>query len=421
MSFEERLARVVELSEALAAHKARFQALAARELNFTYKDTAFEVDITAANLRRFVEAAAGLRHRRPLAAPGQRWAVMLSYNGSAWVNVVITSAYLVGNRVLVKFASRGSGLMRQTQEIYRSRFGDQVDFFFGSGRDFVANCLKDSEIAGLVFFGFDKNLLPYEDAFRQTGKKVIFEGPGADPFIVFPEADLEFALAELLDAKFSYSGQTCTAPKRIFIHRRIYEDFLARLVERVQALKVGPPDDPRTEVSPLGSELAVIRIREQLADAAARGGRILVGGRLDGLLVYPTVIRDATDDMLGFREECFGPVIFAAAFDQEAEVIERARRHQYGLRAALFGGEAARRAAAALKGEDYCQPVPGYTFGKFGTVGVNETRAESWEGAFITKPVGGYGYSGWIWETVAGRFQLKQGPKLITLETSHPG
>ncbi|MGQ9688182.1 MAG: aldehyde dehydrogenase family protein [Desulfobaccales bacterium] len=421
MSFEERLARVVDLSQALLAHKVRLQELAARELNFTYKDTAFEVDITAVNLQRFAAVADSLRQRQPLAGPGQRWAVMLSYNGSAWVNVVIASAYLVGNRVLVKFASRGRGLMRQTQEIYRPRFGDQVDFFFGSGRDFVARCLEDSEIAGLVFFGFDQNLLPYEEAFRQSGKKVIFEGPGSDPFIVFAEADLEFALTELLNAKFSYSGQTCTAPKRIFIQRPIYEEFLDRLVGRVQALKVGPADDPRSEVSPLGSELAVTRIREQLADAAARGGRILWGGRLEGLLVYPTVIRDATDDMLGFREECFGPVIFAAPFADETEVMARARRHKYGLRAALFGKEAAHRVAAALKGEDYCHPVPDYTFGKFGTVGVNEPRAESWEGAFITKPVGGYGYSGWIWETVEGRFRLKQGPKLITLETSLPG
>jgi len=124
--------------------------------------------------------------------------------------------------------------------------------------------------------------------------------------------------------------------------------------------------------------------------------------------------------MLGFKEECFGPVIFAAPFETAEEVTARAREHQYGLRAALFGGEAARRTAAALQGEDYCHPVPGYTFGKFGTVAVNDTRLESWRGAFVTQPVGGYGYSGWIWETVDGRFRLKQGPKLITLETSLP-
>ncbi len=73
---------------------------------------------------------------------------------------------------------------------------------------------------------------------------------------------------------------------------------------------------------------------------------------------------------------------------------------------------------AALKGQNYCHQVPDYTFGKFGTVSLNETRAESWRDALVTKAVGGYGYSGWIWESVAGRFRLKQGPKLIHLETS---
>jgi succinate-semialdehyde dehydrogenase/glutarate-semialdehyde dehydrogenase len=62
--------------------------------------------------------------------------------------------------------------------------------------------------------------------------------------------------------------------------------------------------------------------------------------------------------------------------------------------------------------------VPAYTFGKFGTVAYNQRRAESWRGAFVTLPVGGYGYSGWIWETVGGRFQIKQGPKLLSTETS---
>ena len=77
-------------------------------------------------------------------------------------------------------------------------------------------------------------------------------------------------------------------------------------------------------------------------------------------------------------------------------------------------------AAETLKGKDYCHPVNSYTFGTFGTVAYNETRATSWRGAFITKPVGGYGYSGWIWETAGGKFCMKQGPKLLSTETSVP-
>ena len=76
------------------------------------------------------------------------------------------------------------------------------------------------------------------------------------------------------------------------------------------------------------------------------------------------------------------------------------------------------RLGAELVGEPYCHRVTEMTFGRFGTVSVNKPRAESWVGAFVSKPVGGYGYSGWIWETVQGEFILKQGPKLLSLETS---
>jgi hypothetical protein len=105
------------------------------------------------------------------------------------------------------------------------------------------------------------------------------------------------------------------------------------------------------------------------------------------------------------REEVFGPVAFTTPFDTEEEAVRRARSHKYGLRASVFGGEAASRTAAALKGEDYCHPVPGFTFGRFGTVALNQSRAETWRDAFVTKAVG-------------GEFRLKQGPKLLSLETS---
>jgi succinate-semialdehyde dehydrogenase/glutarate-semialdehyde dehydrogenase len=271
-----------------------------------------------------------------------------------------------------------------------------------------------------VVFGFDENIMPYQEAVERSGKKFIFEGPGQDPFIVFPDADLDLALEDLVVAKYIYSGQTCTAPKRIFIHRSIYETFLERLVDRVKRLIVGDPADEKTDVSPVASGLAVRRIGIQLEDAVHKGAQILVGGRIEGNLIHPTVVKNATDDMLGMREEVFGPVAFTSSFETPEEVLARAKDHKYGLRAAVFGGKVAREVAAVLRWEDYCHPVPDYTFGKFGTVAYNEPRSISWRGAFITKPVGGYGYSGWIWETVDGRFRIKQGPKLFSIETSVP-
>jgi acyl-CoA reductase-like NAD-dependent aldehyde dehydrogenase len=420
MSFAERLQKILDLGNALQVHKKEIVASAVKDLQFTVKDSVKEVDIAIDRLKMFEETEHFLGARAPLGGSGSRVSLMLSYNGSAWINTAITSIYLVGNRVNVKFSSKGRDVMELTESMYRPIFGDEVTFYRGNGRSFIDESLNDRDVAAVVVFGFDENVLPYERAFVSTGKKLVFEGPGQDPFIVFPDADLDLALTDLMAGKFMYSGQTCTAPKRIYIHQSIYDEFLAMFVDRAKRLVVGDPADERTDVSPVASDLAVERIKAQLDEAVRMGAQILVGGKMEGNLIYPTVVKDATDEMLGMREEVFGPVAFTSSFASAEEVLARSRSHKYGLRAAVFGGGAAQAVADALRGEDYCHPVAGYTFGRFGTVAVNETRASSWVGAFVTKPVGGYGYSGWIWETVEGRFRIKQGPKLLSTETSLP-
>ena len=420
MTFDDRLEKVMDLAKVLPRYKQDLMDLAARNLKFAVNDTAYEVDITVERLQLFEHTEFFLSERTPLGGPGSRVAIMLSYNGSAWLNTVISSIYLVGNQVLAKFASRGRELMDLTESFYQPIFGADIQFYRGDGRSFMQDALNAPDISCIIVFGFDANMLSYEQDFRRTGKKFVFEGPGVDPFIVFPDADLDLALADLMTAKFSYSGQTCSAPKRIFVHRTIYDEFLGELVQRVRKLKVGAPQDPKTQVAPVGSDLAVSRIKEQLKDAVDQKARVLLGGKIDGNLVYPTVIRDAVDDMLGMREEVFGPVVFASPFDTADEVMIRAQQHRYALRAAVFGGPEAKTVARALAGEKYCHAVPDFTFGKFGTVALNAPRLETWRGSFVTKAVGGYGYSGWIWETVDGRFRLKQGPKLLSIETSIP-
>jgi acyl-CoA reductase-like NAD-dependent aldehyde dehydrogenase len=420
MTFDQRFEKVQKLIRALRPQRDQMIAQAALDLRFAAKDTAHEVDLTLDRLATFITLRESLTSRRPLGGPASWVAVMLSYNGSAWLNLVITAAYMAGNRVRVKFSGKGSGLMGLMEEIYRPIFGDTVRFYRARGQAFMDEALKDPDCSAVVFFGFDQHVLPYQEAFRQSGKKFIFEGPGADPFIVFPDADLQVALADLMAAKFAYSGQTCTAPKRIFIHASIYEPFLKMVTDKVKGLSVGDPSDKDVDITPLASDLAVARIRAALAEAVPKGAKILMGGKIEANLVYPTVVKDATEDMLGMKEEVFGPVLFTSSFSDRKEVVARAKNHKYGLRASVYGGGEAARTAAALKGEKYCHPVPDYTFGKFGTVSLNEPRAQSWRGALVTKAVGGYGYSGWIWETVDGCFQIKQGPKLIHLETSTP-
>ena len=350
MSFEERFQKVMDLSQVLKQNRQTLVDMAVKDLRFTVRDCTIEVDLAVERLKMYEQARALLQDRRPLAGPDSRVSLMLSYNGSAWINSAITSIYMVGNRVSVKFSSKGKDVMALTEQMYRPIFGEDITFYRGSGRSFIEQSLKDPEVSAVVVFGFDENIMPYDEAFKSTGKKLVFEGPGQDPFIVFPDADQELALRDLMQAKFMYSGQTCTAPKRIFIHSAIYDEFLEEFTARVKRLVVGDPMDANTDISAVASDLAVQRIGVQLQDARRKGAQIVVGGAIEGNLVSPTVVKNSTDDMLGMQEEVFGPVAFTSPFGSMEEVLARSRNHKYGLRAAVFGGSEADQVVQALKG-----------------------------------------------------------------------
>ena len=418
LTLEHRLEQVANLRTILAQNKDNLIKAALLDCAFTYRESALEVETVEDRLAGFPDMAATFAPRLPLAGPGQEVALILPYNGSAWLNTAIVSIYLVGNRVRVKFASRGSHIAKLTESLYQPIFGDAISFDYSSGRDFMDWALKSPDIPAIVMFGADHHALGHEAAVLSYGKKFIFEGPGKDPFIVLADANLDSAAAELAFAKYLYAGQTCTAPERVYVQAQVYDDFVARFLELSRKVRLGDPADPATEMGPVISPEALKGIKAQLMDAVAQGGKVALGGDIQGNLVPPTVVLEATPKMLGMQEETFGPVAFLARFDTTEEVIKLAQDNRYGLRAAVYGGSEAEAVYQALIGQPYCHPVPSFQFGVFGTISVNQPRSQSWVGAFVSKPVGGYGYSGWIWEPRDGALRLKQGPKLLSLETS---
>jgi succinate-semialdehyde dehydrogenase/glutarate-semialdehyde dehydrogenase len=393
--------------------------IAVRDTGFTHRECSIEVEVNLKNLQGFDEMVTTFAARQPLCGPGQEVALILPYNGSAWLNTAIVSIYLVGNRVRVKFASRGSEIANFTESVYQPIFGDAIRFDYADGKTFIEHAIADPQTPAICLFGTDAYAGRYRDSIKAHGKKFVFEGPGKDPFIVLPGADLEAAARELAEAKYIYAGQTCTAPERVYLHESVHEEFLQIFLELSRSLKLGDPQDPATQMGPVASPRAIANIKAQLEDAVARGARIILGGKIEGNLVHPTVVVDATHDMLGMQDETFGPVCFIQSFSTSEEALQLARDNRYGLRAAIYGdAQVALEVGEELVGEPYCHPVEEIKFGVFGTIAVNQPRSESWQGAFVAKPVGGYGYSGWIWETIQGEFILKQGAKLLSIETS---
>jgi succinate-semialdehyde dehydrogenase / glutarate-semialdehyde dehydrogenase len=213
----------------------------------------------------------------------------------------------------------------------------------------VGAWLDDARIRKITFTGSTAvgKLLAQRSA--ETLKRVSLELGGNAPFIVFEDADLDAAVEGLLRAKFRNSGQTCVSPNRVYVQSTAYEEFAQRLVRRVGALRVGPATREDSEIGPMINDRAVVKIERHLHDAVAHGAVVMTGGtRLrnpaaDGPNYFsPTVIGEATRDMLLFKEETFGPVVPLFRFQEEEDVLRHANDTPYGLAAYFYTRDAAR-------------------------------------------------------------------------------
>jgi acyl-CoA reductase-like NAD-dependent aldehyde dehydrogenase len=154
--------------------------------------------------------------------------------------------------------------------------------------------------------------------------------------ILEPSGDWKGAAAKIKVAGFSHAGQSCISTQRVLVHRSIADDFAAALAEHVSSLKVGDPMDEATDVSALISTGDTERVKAWIDDAVAEGAKVVVGGEVEGRLLQPTVIADATDDMKVCRAEVFGPVVALQTYDELDEAMASANDTDYGLQAAIF-------------------------------------------------------------------------------------
>ena len=187
-----------------------------------------------------------------------------------------------------------------------------------------------------------------------TLKKLSLELGGNAPFIVFEDADLDAAVTGALASKYRNTGQTCVCANRLLVQSTVYDAFTARLVEAVARLRVGDGLQGATEQGPLIDASALAKVEEHIADAVSKGGRIVLGGQrhaLGGTFFQPTVITDATPQMLLAREETFGPVAPLFRFETEAQAVALANDTEFGLAAYFYTRDLARswRVAEALE------------------------------------------------------------------------
>jgi succinate-semialdehyde dehydrogenase/glutarate-semialdehyde dehydrogenase len=195
-----------------------------------------------------------------------------------------------------------------------------------------------------------------------TVKRTSMELGGNAPFIVFDDADIDAAVKGTMASKYRNAGQTCVCVNRILAQDQIYDMFVSRLSEAVSAFKIGDGFEPGVAIGPLIDMAAIEKVEEHVSDAVSRGARVVVGGKRHALgrtFFEPTVLADATPDMLIFREETFGPVAPVFRFKTEEDAIRLANDTEFGLAAYFYGRDIGRvwRVAEALE---------------YGIVGINE-------------------------------------------------
>ena len=217
-----------------------------------------------------------------------------------------------------------------------------------------------------------------------TVKKLSLELGGNAPFIVFDDADLDAAVEGAMVSKYRNTGQTCVCANRLYVQRGVLQAFTDKLVAKVKALKVGNGLEAGVTQGPLIDAKAVAKIEEHIADARAKGGEVLTGGKrhaLGGLFFEPTVIGGATANMLFAKEETFGPLAPIFAFDTEAEVIALANDSEFGLASYFYSRDIGRVMRVAEKLES-------------GIVGVNTGLISTAEAPFGGVKQSGLGREG---------------------------
>lgn len=164
-------------------------------------------------------------------------------------------------------------------------------------------------------------------------KKLSLELGGNAPFIVFDDANINAAVEGAMIAKFRNAGQTCVCANRIYVHDSIYEQFTAKLIDRVRKLKVGNGLADGTQMGPLINDAAVNKVRSHIEDALEKGAKVAFGTLPEA---GSHVLTEMSDDMLVAHEETFGPLAALFRFSTEEEVIERANRSHFGLAAYCY-------------------------------------------------------------------------------------
>src|SRR5699024_10026288 len=224
-----------------------------------------------------------------------------------------------------------------------------VNLVLGDGAVVGNEITVSDEVDMISFTGGTNTGRHIMKAAAETIKKVSLELGGKSPNIFFADTDLELAVDYALYGIFYGTGQVCSAGSRVLVEDKMYDSFVDLFVERAKQIKVGPGDDPNTEIGPLVSQEHMDKVLHYIELGKKEGARLACGGKrlkendmAKGFFVEPTVFTDVEQHMRIVQEEIFGPVVCIQKFSTEKEAIQLANGTDYGLAGAVFTNDITR-------------------------------------------------------------------------------
>ena len=254
-------------------------------------------------------------------------------------------ALIMGNTVVFKPAKFGVLLIRPLLEAFRDSFPPGViNVIYGHGRETVSALMASGKIDVFAFIGTHKGASALKKLHPRPHRlRAVLGLDAKNPGIVLPQVDLDNAVSEAITGALSFNGQRCTALKIFFVHEQVLEAFLAKFSAKLAALKPGMPWDEGVALTPLPEPGKVEFLSGLLADALAKGARVINpgGGVHRQSFFYPALLSPVTPAMRVYHEEQFGPLVPVVPFRELEEVIDYVLQSDYGQQLSIFGNDPA--------------------------------------------------------------------------------
>jgi succinate-semialdehyde dehydrogenase/glutarate-semialdehyde dehydrogenase len=405
-------------ADLLDENRDRLATLECKEMGKVISETTVEMTTAAIVTRGFVERAKhlygnvfgdnqpGLEHdllftrREPLGVC--LCIVPFNYPGELYTHKVIP-ALIMGNSVIIKAPEKNPLLMiEMTKLLIEAGVPESAATVLYASRTFTTDKIIKS--AGIQLVSLTGSTQAGIDIMRDSAEhlhRVLLELGGNDCLILFDDADLDEGVDAVLGGRIWNTGQTCCASKRFLVHEDVKDEFIRRLIVRLDAVKKGDPMDPATEIGCLICEDSAQKALSQIGHTVAQGAKVIYGGNIKGAaFLQPTILDGVTKDMDVAKDlEIFGPVIPIITFKTDEEAIEIVNQSSFGLQGGIVTKNTMRAIKVASKMKvgsvvlngsgnyrHMDQPFGGYKMTGIGREGVASTLEEySQEKTYILK------------------------------------